>query len=157
MIRYCRWLYLVLYGVLLVFSVVWSGCSEGTPSLELDRPQAVLSPLIVGSASVFLEIRNAGNGADVLRSVDVSMPGAFVELHDMELERMAKKERIDIPARSETRLRPLGPHLMLYKLPADIKSGGTLTLTLHFERSGMRTVSVAISDRYNNTPIARSK
>jgi copper(I)-binding protein len=128
-----------------------TGCRSGVPSIEIESPQALLSPYIIGSASVFLEIVNNGNGADTLISARVDIPGTLTELHDTDDGKMVKTEDIPIPPGGAVRLRPGGPHIMIFKLPKDVKTGSTLPLTILFKKSGEKKVSVIIADDYRNS------
>ncbi len=131
------------------------GCRSGVPSIEIASPQALLSPYIIGSGSVFMRIVNSGNGADTLISARVDIPGTLTELHDTDDGKMVKTEDIPIPPGGAARLRPGGPHIMIFKLPKDVKTGSTLPLTLLFKKSGEKKVSVIIVDVYrsNSAPI----
>src|SRR3990172_2391532 len=65
-------------------ALLWMGCSPGMPELFIEEQDAKLSPIIVGSGSVFMNITNTGRGEDTLVRAQVSMPGALVELHDVD-------------------------------------------------------------------------
>ncbi len=58
----------LILSFILVSTVVaaLSGCKQGAPAVTVKSPEAELSPMIVGSASVFMEIVNAGSGDDTL-------------------------------------------------------------------------------------------
>jgi hypothetical protein len=107
-----------------------------------------VSPAIVGSASVYLDIVNSGNGSDTLKSARVDVPGTVAELHDTRDGRMVKTDGIPIPANSSVRLRPGGPHIMVYLLPKNSKAGASLTLTLFFRKSGEKKVTIPMINDY---------
>ena len=69
-------------------------------------------------------------------------------LHEMEpLEGggiMIATERFELPAGEEVRLAPLGSHVMLEDLVADLVPGETVELTLRFERASAVTFDVPI-------------
>ena len=132
-----------------------TGCKSGVPSVEIESPQALLSPYIIASGSVFLNIVNTGKGPDRLRSARVEIPGTLTELHDTQDGRMVRTDDIQIPSESTVRLRPGGPHVMVFKLPKDVKEGSVVPLLLHFEKSGDKKVSVIVVGAYHNDPAQR--
>jgi len=129
-----------------------TGCRSGVPSVEIESPQALLSPSIIASGSVFLDIVNRGKGPDSLRSARVDIPGTLTELHDTQDGRMVRTKDIPIPSERTVRLRPGGPHIMVFRLPKDVKEGSVIPILLHFEKSGDKKVSVIIVDTYRNNP-----
>ena len=113
-----------------------TSCSSGVPEITIAEQDAQLSPVIVGSGSLFMKIINAGRGEDALVRAQVSIPGAFVELHDVDEGKMVRTDRIRIPGQSTVQLRPAGVHLMIFKMPTEVKEGYAFTLTLSFEKTG---------------------
>ncbi len=120
-------------------------CSGGAPRIEIERPEAKLSPALVGVCAVFLRIVNAGDGPDALLDARVGVPGAVAQLHGFRDGRMVKAERLAVPARGALELRPGGPHIMVFGLSADPPASCELPLVLRFARSGERTTSVRLS------------
>jgi copper(I)-binding protein len=55
-----------------------------------------------------------------------------------------------VPPRGALRLRPAGPHIMIFRLPKDMKEGSVIPLILFFERSGQKKVSVIIVNDFVN-------
>ncbi len=125
-----------------------TACQSGSPSIEIDNPRAVLSPIIVGSCSVFLNIGNKGRGSDALIRARVHIPGTVAELHIMEDGKMKKVDTIEIPSAGIVRLRPAGPHIMVFKMPKISKKGNVIMMTLVFEKSGEKVFSVPIVDKF---------
>ncbi len=123
-----------------------AACSTGDPRIGVEGAQAVLSPMIIGSASVFLLIENTGKGSDSLVEARVDFPGSVTELHAIEDGKMRKTPSIDIPAKSVVRLKPTGEHIMIYRLPRDIKIGARGALTLVFKKSGQITTPFQFSN-----------
>lgn len=119
------------------------GCSRA-PRLEIGAPEAQLSRALVGTCSVFLRIANAGNGTDALIGASVDVPGTITEMHEVREGKMVRRDRLAIPARGSLELRPGGPHIMVFHLPADAGAGRELTLRLVFETSGERLTQVRI-------------
>jgi copper(I)-binding protein len=118
-------------------------CS-GTPRIEIVRPEAKLSPALVGVCAVFLHIANAGDGADALVGARVEVPGAVAQLHAMRDGRMVESDRLVVPARGALELRPGGPHIMVFHLPEGDQAACELGLVLRFETSGDRRMSVRL-------------
>ncbi len=138
--------FLLSMGVLFV-----AACQRGNPSIEIDSPQAVISPIVVGSGSVFLNIVNSGRGSDMLIDARINISGTVSELHDMGDGKMKKVDRIIIPSADTVRLRPAGQHIMVYKMPKNIKPGAALSMTLSFEKSGEKSISVPVVDKYERS------
>jgi copper(I)-binding protein len=99
------------------------------------RPAAAGQP----TSAVYFTICNAGDAADSL--VSVSSPVAnMVEVHrtsrDQEgIVSMAPAGDLELPPGVAVALEPAGTHVMLMDLTAPIEAGGSVRLTLHFERS----------------------
>jgi copper(I)-binding protein len=127
-----------------------AGCTQGTPSLEIESSHAMLSPLILGAGSVFMTIVNKGSCDDNLVAVTSDIPGTITELHDVRDGKMAKIEKILVPRDGSVRLRPGGLHIMIFNLPRTMKEGDALTLTLQFEKTGEKRVPLQFTN--NATP-----
>ncbi len=138
----------ILMLSLLLTNVFGAACQSGSPSIVIDNPHAILSPIIVGSCSVFLNIGNRGQGSDTLTSARVHIPGTVAELHIMEDGKMKKVDSIVIPPEGTVRLRPAGPHIMVFKMPQNCKKGDVIMMTLSFEKSGEKSISASIVDKY---------
>lgn len=128
-------------AVLAVIFGVGTGCSSPPPQIVIEGPSAELSPLFIGSGSLYMTIRNTG-GRDKLIGVEASLPKTVIELHDVRDNRMVRVEEIPIPARDAVELKPGSFHIMIFNMPATIQKGSELVLTLRFQRAGERTVQV---------------
>jgi copper(I)-binding protein len=120
------------------------GCESGPPVVSIESPEAKISPMLVGVASVFMNIRNAGHGGDHLIDARVDIPGTITELHDLEDGKMIKVDSIAIPADSTVLLRPAGQHIMIFKIPGRIREGAEFRLVLTFKKSGKKTVPLVL-------------
>jgi len=117
--------------------------------LAIDHPYATPSrPGLTTGAVYFRTIQNNGTEPDRLLSARTPA-AASVELHRMEMDgdvmRMRAVPAIDLPAKSEVRLRhgtANGHHLMLLGLKAPLKDGDRFPVTLTFQRAGQREVMV---------------
>ncbi|MEW5746773.1 MAG: copper chaperone PCu(A)C [Nitrospirota bacterium] len=121
------------------------GSQQGAPQITIEAQEAVLSPVFLGVGSVFMRIRNSGEGDDMLLGAQADFPGARVELHDTREGKMVKREEIPVPAGETVELKPGGLHLMIFKMSRDLKSGHEFMLTLSFRKTGPLTVPVRLS------------
>ena len=121
--------------------VAGTGCTPQPPQVTIEGQYANLSPLFIGAGSVFFKIKNTG-GRDALVGASVSVPNAVVELHDMKDGRMVRAEKIIIPSRETIDLKPGSHHIMVFNMPRTVQEGSEIILTLRFERSGEKQVSV---------------
>jgi hypothetical protein len=127
--------------VLVVIFLAGAGCTSQPPQVTIEGQYANLSPIFIGAGSVFLKVRNTG-GRDVLTGAAVAMPNAVIELHDEKDGRMVRVDKIAIPSRETTDLKPGGHHIMIFNMPRTVQEGSELTLTLRFERSGEKKVPI---------------
>lgn len=146
MMKVNRWVVIVvtLLGVLLAAGSVLVGMGESPkpPNISIHEQKAHLSPVMLGVGSVFMKIINAGKGDDTLLSARASDPNIVVELHDVREGKMVEAENIAVPSLSIVELKPGSLHMMLFKLPQDIKKGHELVLYLRFKESGEKPVKV---------------
>ncbi|MFA9444923.1 copper chaperone PCu(A)C [Egicoccus sp. AB-alg6-2] len=131
--------------LLLVAVTVLVGCTRGEPDIAVSPAQA--GAPAAGSSQVVVEIRNSGEGDDTL--LGASTPAAAgVEMHLTEVTdgraSMRQQETVAVPSGDTVRFRPGGLHLMLVVPDESVVVGGTFELTLHFERSGDRTIPVEV-------------
>jgi hypothetical protein len=134
---------MLVAAVLAVILGLGTGCSSSPPQITIEGQYAEFSPLFIGSGSFYMKIRNTGGG-DKLAGVATSLPGTVIELHDVRDKRMVRVEEIPIPARDTVELKPGSLHIMIYNMPKTIRQGSELDLTLRFQRSGERTVTVRL-------------
>jgi copper(I)-binding protein len=137
----------LILSFILVSAVVavLSGCKQGAPAVTVKVPEATLSPMIVGSASVFMDIVNNGSGDDMLKAAHAEIAGAITELHDVQEGKMIKVKGIRISAQGTTALKPGTFHIMIFNMPRDTKKGYRFTLALTFEKSGLIKMPVTLS------------
>lgn len=137
----------------LVFVLLLSaaGCKEKTPVIQIESAEATISPMLVGVASIFMKIVNSGGADDTLVAARTEVQGTITELHDIRDGKMVKVESIAIPPDSTVLLRPARHHIMILKLPADMKEGSQFSLVLTFKRSGEKRLPLQLQ------PFARSR
>lgn len=131
--------------VVIGISLSMGACSR-SPQIEIKEQEAILSPVFLGVCSIFMKIENSGNGEDTLVYAKVNIPNTVTELHDVLDGKMMKQERIPIPARSVVHLRPARQHIMVFKLPKDMREDGEFILYLRFEKSGEKRVPLKFSE-----------
>ena len=120
------------------------GCSR-SPRIEVKGQEAILSPVLMGVCSIFMKIENSGNDKDTLVEAKVNIPNTITELHDIQDGRMVRVGHISIPAKSVVQLRPARQHIMVFKLPKDMREDAEFVLYLRFEKSGEKRVQVKLA------------
>jgi len=135
---------------MIIFAVLPGGPAEGMgtsqklPHITVEAQEAKLSTVIIGSASVFMNISNTGESEDTLIEARADIPGAIAEIHDTKDGKMVKAGKIPIPSKGIVELKPGGLHIMIFKMPEDIKEGHEFKMHLVFERSGERQIDVKL-------------
>lgn len=126
----------------------------------IDHPYAVPSPAGSNTGAAYLRtLKNSGDVPD--RLLGARTPAAAsVEIHrsamDGNVMRMRAVDAVDLPARTEQRMRHGGEwHLMLIGLKAPLKEGDRFALTLRFERAGEKQVSVSVQQPRDTTAVHR--
>ncbi len=116
--------------------------------LRIDHPYATPTPAGATTGAAYVRtLRNTGEQPD--RLVGASTPVArAVEIHRSTVDaqsvmRMRAVDGIELPPRSELKLRHGGEHhLMLIDLITPLKNGDRFPMTLRFEKAGEREVTV---------------
>jgi hypothetical protein len=97
------------------------------------------------SAAAYLTIINRGGDDKLLK---VSTPLGQATLHSTTMDngvmRMRPLEEVDVPARSQVEFKPGGMHIMIMGVKQPLVTGSNFPLTLRFDRSGERRVTVAV-------------
>lgn len=117
--------------------------------LRIEHPYAIATPPGARTGGAYFTIHNNGAGAD--RLVHVSSPVAkSAEVHSMTMDgsvmRMRAVPALDIPAGGSVTLRPGGYHVMLMGLAHPLTAGGSVSLTLTFEKAGTIDVVADVAD-----------
>jgi copper(I)-binding protein len=115
------------------------------PNIIIESQGAKLSPMIIGSASVFMNISNTGGSEDTLIEAKLDIPDAVAEIHDTKDGKMVKLEKVRIPSKATVELKPGGLHIMIFHMPEDIKEGHEFKMHLLFEKSGERQIDVKLT------------
>lgn len=135
---------LVCATLVLGITLSMGACSR-SPQIEVKEQEAILSPVLLGVCSIFMKIENSGNGEDTLVDAKVNIPHTVTELHDIQNGKMIKQEQIPIPAKSVVQLRPGRQHIMVFKLPKDVREDEQFVLYLRFEKSGEKRVPLKLA------------
>ena len=129
----------------LIALALTASCAPRAPEIEVGDAWARATAPGQSSGAIYATIANRG-AAD--RLVGVSSNAGTATLHhstrDDGVARMRMLTDLPIPAGTSVDLAPGGTHVMLTGLAAPLSIGGDLGLTLRFERSGARTVKVAV-------------
>ena len=115
-------------------TVCFIACGTPLPPLTVQnvRVRENIPPKKIAAA--YMVIQNSGpQNALVAAQADVAdVVELHVMVHEGDIMRMRKIDRIPIPANGTTTLQPGGNHLMLIGLQRDLKSGEEVTITLTF-------------------------
>jgi copper(I)-binding protein len=124
-------------------AVILAACQSGPPKITIEDAKAVLSPAIYGEAMVTMTIKNEG-GTDTLKGVSTDIPGAKVSFHIMEGQRMAQVPTVSIGGGTSTVFKMGGSHIMVQDMPKTMVAGSDLTVTLLFEKSGIKQLHLKL-------------
>lgn len=116
--------------------------------LRIDHPYGISTSAGAANGAAYLRgIRNTGDQPD--RLIGASTPAArSVEIHRSVIDaqnvmRMRAIDGLDLPPKTEVRLRHGGEHhLMLIGLKQPLQDGDRFPMTLRFEKAGEREVMV---------------
>jgi copper(I)-binding protein len=140
------------FALMVLFSLValsmFTACESGPPQISIEAARAEMSPAIVGEAMVTMNIKNEG-GPDVLTSVKADIPGARISLHIMQGERMVAADTLKIAAKKATEFKMGSSHIMIEDMPKTMKAGSKIDLTLVFQKSGEKKVSLILQPASN--------
>lgn len=138
----------VFTSLVVPLATVRAGESIAVGNIRLETAWARASIGTSRPAAAYLTIVNVGIRSD--RLVRVETPVADkAEVHKTIMTNGIMTMRpagiIEIPAGGRVRFAPGGLHIMLMGLRAPLKKGGTLPLTLTFERNGRGTITAHIA------------
>ncbi len=135
----------VLFSLCLSFL---SACASQSPSLTIENAWGKPSPSVAGAGAFFMVIKNNSSVADKLVAAK-SSACAMTELHttvkkaDGTMMMQLVSEGIEIPASGQLELKSGSFHIMCMKMAADqLAAGAKPTLTLTFEKTGQKTVTL---------------
>lgn len=138
----------VLIAIFSLFVLVMPAYGEDHSGAVHVVSASLKPPLLEGRPGVgYMVLRNETGADDAL--VAAAVPGIErIELHTHEhadgVMRMRRVEQVPVPAGETVNFEPGGLHLMLFGVGAEVKSGGTVPLTLTFETAGQVTVEAEV-------------
>ena len=117
-----------------------------TENLEISGGFARATAPLAKVGATFLTIRSLG-AADRLvgfASPLCNRPELHTHINDDGIMRMRQVEAIEVPAGGVAELKPGGFHLMMIDLNEQLVEGGTVALTLVFEKAGEVALEVPV-------------
>ncbi|MER6983379.1 copper chaperone PCu(A)C [Streptomyces carpinensis] len=140
-----------LVGAVLAGTVLLTGCGGSAAGSESGSGRAELSvsssympqPVSASMAAGFLTIVNKGDAKDELTSVTSDAAGD-VTVHETEGGAMREVDRLAVPAHGRLVFRSGGNHLMFDELRHKPEQGQTVTVELHFAKSGTLKVEMPV-------------
>jgi copper(I)-binding protein len=121
--------------------------NDARDNLRIEHPYARPTPPGARTGGAYLTIENRGSQQDRLIRVATPVAGA-AEIHSMTMEgnvmRMRAVAAVEIPSHATTALKPGGFHVMLMDLKQPLVAGGTLPLSLTFEKAGTIDVTARV-------------
>jgi len=136
-------------AALALITLVVAPSAQETAAIVVDAPWTRATAPGAPTGAGYLTLRNTGDSPD--RLVDARSPAADrVEIHEMAMEEGVMRMRrladgLPLPADGEVRLEPGGHHLMFMGLAEPLEEGGSVPVTLVFERAGERRVDLPVA------------
>ena len=131
----------------LLFSSHLQANSQASDEVTITDPYVRAVPPGQKISAAFLQLDNA---SDTMQSiVSASSPAAGVvelhtHIHDNGMMKMRRIEKIDIPAKGQTVLKPGGLHIMLINLKNNLKPGQEVSVTLKFSDGSEKTFTAPV-------------
>jgi copper(I)-binding protein len=141
-----------LAGTALLTGCGDSSSGSGSAKAELSVHSAYIpQPVSDSMAAGFLTIENKGGAADRLTSV-TSADAGEVTVHETVDGAMKEAGPLTVPAHGRLVLKSGGDHLMFDKLKRTLQQGQTVTVELHFAKSGGLKVEMPVKEAtYHHT------
>lgn len=144
-----RSLNVLVLGLLLVSML--AGCAlAAAPALSIEGAWGRPSTTMPTAGGVYMVIKNTGAAADTLLSGKSPACGS-IEVHEMVKKADGSmgmnliEKPLEVPAGGQVELKVGGLHVMCIMKKDDLfKVGAMVDLTLSFEKSGEKTVSVEV-------------
>lgn len=134
---------------IILAALLLASCGKsGAPDIQISGAWARETVAGQTSTAAYMTLANKGKGEDRLVSVAAPAPAAAM-VHSTSNEGGVSRMRhiedgLELPAGAVVQLAPGGTHVMVTGLPAPLKAGDTLKLTLRFDRSGERSLDVPV-------------
>ena len=144
-----RSLFVIVLGLLLCFLL--AGCAPAaSPALSIENAWGRPSMDVPTAGGIFMLIKNSGAAPDKLLSAKSPACGA-VEVHETVMKADGSMgmnlvdKPVEIPSAGQVELKSGSLHIMcMMKKDELFKPGAMIDLTLAFEKSGEKTVSVEV-------------
>jgi copper(I)-binding protein len=141
-----RWLIVALIALLTALTPTAFAQAE-KDDITVQDVWTRATPGNAKTAAVYFVAINRGSESD--RITGASSPASDrAEMHtnirDGDVMRMRRVISVDVPAGGRAAFSPAGFHVMLTGLKTSLKPGDTFPLTLFFDRTGDRTVTVTV-------------
>ncbi|WP_455925248.1 copper chaperone PCu(A)C [Pseudomonas putida] len=139
----------MLKKVLLALTLLLPAFMAQAKDIQVLQPWSQELPPNAPTVAAYFTLRNDGNTADRLLSVESPIAGS-AEIHQhMDSDgmmKMAPVEAVNIGAGEQATFQPMGYHVMLINLSdrSQLQDGGHFPLTLHFKQAGDITVQVVV-------------
>ncbi len=134
--------------------------SNEVGDLIISNIWARVTPEIAKTGAAFFSVENRSKTDDILIGVS-SEVAKKTELHHSAIKnnvmKMRHVEKVDLPAKSVTELKPGSFHVMFIGLQAPIKEGDLFYLTLNFKTAGTVKVIVKASKLSEKGSLDHSK
>lgn len=137
----------LMLAALLSTPLLATAHQHDTGTLHIDAPWSREMPPTAPTAAVYFTVKNTGDNADRLLSVETPAAGKaelHEHLHKDGLMKMQQVPSVVIPAKGEVAFAPMGYHVMLFNLPRPMISGEHFPLTLNFEQAGKVQLEVPV-------------
>ncbi|MCQ3938058.1 MAG: copper chaperone PCu(A)C [Chloroflexi bacterium] len=139
----------LMIGLVGMFLLAACGSAAGGEGMQVTEYWA-RAGMMDGNSAAYMLIGNYTGADDALVGASSDAANA-VEIHLSQTGadgtmQMMKQEKIDLPAGTELELKPGSYHVMLIGLKRELKAGGEITLTLHFQTHEDVTLTIPVQD-----------
>lgn len=132
---------------IVLFTAVLANCSPSPAQVEVSDATLYLHPVEGRPSAVYFSLKNKGSDSDRLLSVGID--GAERgEIHTTEdqngIAKMIRLTTLEIPGNSDVVFKRGGHHVMAFGMPAGVKTGDQIRITLQLEKSGTLTTQASV-------------
>lgn len=126
----------ILAVLVVLSSGAWAGSHGQQESVAVKDAYVRHMPPTQTVTGAFMMLVNPTDSDRAAVSAESSVAGSVelhTHIHDSGVMRMRQVEKIDVPARGMTELKPGGFHIMLIDLKAPLESGQMVDIKLNFD------------------------
>lgn len=141
---------IILFSALLLILFMTAGKPSWPDEIVVHDPHAYATPAGAKTAAAFFTLKNGTQMDDKLISASSTIAD-ITEIHENLVDpddgkmMMRKVPALDVPAGKATKLDPKGYHIMFVNLKEPLVETELFTLTLNFEKAGLKEVDVVIA------------